>query len=286
MRAKLVYGALAPFQNFLAAPDPPKNYDDPIPPADEITGPIDHMLRSLKRRVEKHYPDAAKFAIFTLPDSLVTTSLFNRTRHALRLNKYGEYGGRNAGSSRLAISQYLKFAYVTDEPDFKLGKPARSLVVQHMDTALTLITITTEDGRYHEVAKTATFVKPPYTPKNAKQIEAYYKNVGRAIEQLITEQRDGKMYLDKDWDELVLLGDRANQTEFLDAVKEVFAIRGSGDERPKIRSLDPDEQVFAAARGAAAMARKGLDTAFYDCEPNPACPQPRSTQKSNEKSEL
>lgn len=83
-------------------------------------------------------------------------------------------------------------------------------------------------------------------------------------------------------DELVLLGTHARDTEFLNAVRDVFNDRDGGVHlRTKggfaaADSAIEQDDVFAAARGAATLARDGMETNFESCLENPWCEKPKS----------
>lgn len=261
---------MKPLAHFLGSPGTKE--DNPLPPADQWTKPLLAMAGALTSEVFKVVPEAEKFALFSGPDSLrVHDSLFPRLRLALQLSGIQEWGEFNAASSRAAAS-YLKFGQFSADRKFSYGKNIfRALIITHTETAMTLADTQTRDGNLYDIAKTANFVKPPM--KHTKQ--QFTQNVRGAIQQFLRIEKEGKEYMDTDYDELILLGSLAEQQEFNDGLRLAFGDKlkdPSG--KSKIRSMTAEERLYAAARGAAQFAREGLATSFNGCTPNEWCPKP------------
>ncbi|KAF2101791.1 hypothetical protein NA57DRAFT_53738 [Rhizodiscina lignyota] len=284
---KMIKMAMKPFQSFLQ--DANTVVERPLPPADVHTKPLLDMVTSLTQKAKFAYPDTADFVFFGTPDTLrIDTSIVPRLRLACRLAGFEEWG-RNVGSSMLAVSDYFQFAHESNEDDFSLQKQARALVIQHTQAALSLAIITTDDGKVHELSKTASYVKPPNDPSNPTDRKKFAQNAPNAIREFLKKDNEKKQNFDLEFDDVFLLGDQASQPEFIEAIEKVFHSEESNKKKSRIRTLDTKESTFASARGAARLARFGLLNAFNGCVPNDGCPSPpedESEDISSDKSEL
>ena len=94
----------------------------------------------------------------------------------------------------------------------------------------------------------------------------YWKDVKSFIEEGIENEKI---------DYLMMLGSHAMDPDLLRVIKEVFEARGNM--KPWMRYLaqlrDPDEHLFAAARGAAETARVGMVNGFDACWVPDVCEQ-------------
>ena len=91
----------------------------------------------------------------------------------------------------------------------------------------------------------------------------YWKDVRGTIRRIIEPLTPDQI------ERLVLIGDRATDPEFLQVLAKVFEFNSMV--KPKTYQMSPDEHLFAAARGAAAIARVGLSTNWKACIPSDAC---------------
>jgi hypothetical protein len=96
----------------------------------------------------------------------------------------------------------------------------------------------------------------------------YWKDVRVAVEEALQPICDVGKPKTRHVEQIIVVGERGTDQDFLRMLQDVHG------GMPRIRSLDQEGHVFAAARGAAEQARRGMIDAFDNCLKNDWCPQP------------
>lgn len=266
---KLIRAAMKPFANFLGAPA--AETKEPLPTSDEWTEPLRKMVSRLTSRVFQVAPNAERFLMISGPDAVhVNELLISRLRLAVREAGFDEW--RYSPSSSIVAVRHLRFGSLPRDETIPHGRTKlKALFVTHTETALSLTEVHSDPALKPELTKRAVFVKPQV--EHTK--EQYVQNVRMALTQFLRSAKDGRDVLDLDYDEIILLGSQADQEELSEGVRAVFGEKiNAADGRSRIRNMTVEDQLFAAARGAADLARFGLETAFVVCKPNDWCPKP------------
>lgn len=239
------------------------------------TKPLFDMITALTNKAKQSFPKAANIEFVVTPDVLRPyTSIVPRVRFACHVAGYEEWD-HIASSVWLAIRHAFHAVNKSDGQTFDLKREERALVIDYTQIQLSLAIIELIDENTHGLGMRRLIVMQPYASNTAKIRGELAQHASNFILDFLSKSdTEGKELLDLEFDEVYLLGDESSRPEFIDKVKTIFDVCG-GERKPTIRE-EEEGSTFAVARGAAGLAREGLQTALKDCVPNDWCPQPPS----------
>ena len=242
-------------------------------PSHPIIDIIADMISLLKHEAKKRQLIPEDYIVFTRPDSInIQNNLLQYLRVAVHKGGLQDFGARfNRAASMGALYGMGKFD--TGDPGVYFECEDNPFLVLHYSNSSLTTTIVKDEGMPAMVKDYLNLGADSRLLKSAP--DYYWQNVKSTIKGFIHEQH-------REFGELVIFGSRAKDSKFLQVVQNVV------EEGPiKIKIQATDEQVFAAARGAARSARMGLIDGWNACLPNDWCPTPLDDdQTADPKSEL
>jgi len=249
-------------------------------PDDPIVKELADMISSLKESVFSKHPTASEFVILSIPDFDWWPRPY-RSRFTLAV---AQAGLRDFGSDygySVSSRHALRSMGMMNCPDyFCEGKPP---VLVLLYTNATLATTLMVSGNLYSPCRVRNH--PDLGAESELRDEdpaRYWKRAKSVIQAGLAQKCE---YSDPPEHapvgEIVVLGERGHDSGFLRVVQDIHG------RAPRV--LNQQEQVFAAARGAAVQARFAMVDAFDACLPNGWCaeaPEDNYQDAAMEKCEL
>ena len=242
---------------------------------DDILKPIVGIMMTLFRYTKESIPLEHNKIFLAVPDFVTTTtrSLSLQIQPLLReagLESFGKHYRRQSQAALLNLYDLedchgIPVDENTEVPDKECevydGRSIQSALFAAVDgTSLTLRSLMRDDGMFYADRGAAELL---WKDEEIEDEAGYFAWVDRGLRKFLETQHVA-------FDLLVLSGTKATASELQDIIQDV--LKDNDNIRPEDYLRSEQDHAFAAARGAAALARMGMCNDFDACLPNLWCP--------------
>ncbi len=240
--------------------------------------PIQGMLSEIKSAIQTvEHPITHNLVILSYPDFEADTGHIHLAILQIACEQAGleEFAAVSQLSSRAALGYYqIRDCDDDDVPDpYCHGLPEERidtvLAINYNGVSLGTTLLTRWLGMLFPVRVGEHFNHGADTLLRHDNPTKYWEEVKAFMEEAIKDEKV---------DHLMLLGSHATDNDLLGAVREIFEVHGYGTTwqkyLAKFDTAGSEEHLFAAARGAARVARNGMIDGFDACWVPETCPKP------------